>query len=179
MMPKLIIVEGPDCSGKSTLTKFLAQQLNAIRWHMTWTPRLTEGMQDYQMNALENAEWIVKHTDQVLILDRHWPSERVYAPIFRPEVAHKFDHQALRDKIRGLGGIYVFCARPDVIDAHMRNQDPAHPYNVHDFKRVVRGYIELQNQMLEEDRSGKEVLIYRYDIFAHNMASFKMMIQNL
>ncbi len=190
MKTKLLIIEGPDCSGKSTLSAYLARQYRAVRWHMTYTKSLTEGMFDYQMNALENAEWIIKNTDQVVIFDRHWPSEYIYGSLLRPHRVPFFDHSTLAAKIEKLGGCYVFCFRRDVVEAHQANLDPAHPYDEKLFRQIVKRYAEWADMMMNlrmeynqevkhidpTDPGRSDFIRYNYDVYAHNMASFKMLL---
>lgn len=150
MREPFIIIEGPDCTGKTTLSKFLAKELNGWLFHATAQGRLKEAMQDYQTNILHNVETALYELDRAAILDRHWPSEAVYGPVFRPGNPHGFNYESQANRCRSLKAIYILCDRSDVIDAHAEHQDPDHPYDPDQFRRVVDGYRLLRSRMEEE-----------------------------
>ncbi|CAB4182407.1 Tmk Thymidylate kinase [uncultured Caudovirales phage] len=139
MKPKLIILEGADGVGKSTLGKFLAQYFNGVYFHCTATKLLIPAMHDYQQNVLENV------TDNIclgrtVILDRFWISEMIYGGVLRPNNPHGFSWQHFASECRDLDPIYVICSCESAIQRHVEHKDPAHPYEDSTYDKIFREY---------------------------------------
>lgn len=146
-MPKLIIIEGPDCSGKSTLAKHTAIQLNACYIHSTGAKTLHAGMHDYHKSQLQNAEVNLLQGKNV-VMDRLWPSELVYGQILRPAMSDKiYDFVEILALVSTLNPVYVFCDDEDVVVRHERNRNLDHPYSNGQFQRIVEGYRSLYTEM--------------------------------
>lgn len=172
--PPLVILEGPDEVGKTTLGLFLAREFESSFFHATAAGQLKVAMMDYQSNILDNVETSINELKRGIILDRHWPSEVVYGSVFRPENPNNFSHDAFVGRIKALGGIYVFCDHPDVIERHARNRDPLHPYEDANFRRVVEGYRLLNAQLSEK---GFPILDYSIPRWGSNMRDFSRLIR--
>jgi thymidylate kinase len=140
MHAPLIILEGPDCVGKTTLGKYLAKELDGVFWHLTASRTLVAAMQDYQQNTLDNAKVNINEIDRAVIIDRHWPSEMIYGQVFRPETVKDFNHKHLSDQINAMNGIYILCWHDDVVIRHRKEEDPDHPYDDDSFTKVCNGY---------------------------------------
>jgi thymidylate kinase len=110
-MPKFIILEGTDSTGKSSLTKFLAKKLNAFYFHSSGHKSLHVGMQAHHQQILDAVEVNLDNGHNV-VLDRHWPSQQVYGATLRPGVGI-YDITRLRDHAHALGVTYVFCNKPN------------------------------------------------------------------
>ena len=90
----IIIVEGPDCSGKTTLSRYLSVEFNrrgnrSVYFHCAGNKELFPAMSAFQQCVLDNAKWN-KSNGSIVIIDRHWPSEYIYRPIFRPDQKEEF-----------------------------------------------------------------------------------------
>lgn len=77
----IIILDGPDGCGKTTLAKHLEEKYGAYYMHLTWSEKLNERMFDYMAEALLHAERIAKN--KLVVIDRHMLSELVYATVYR------------------------------------------------------------------------------------------------
>lgn len=102
---KIYVVEGPDCSGKTTLVDEMVKQLGAAKLHLTY--RFKTRMDLYHRWAIDRAIQMAQH--QPVIIDRWWPSEIVYAKAFRggtiwPRNARAFDRIARQCEVG-----YIFC----------------------------------------------------------------------
>lgn len=170
--PPLIILEGPDCVGKTTLGQFLTKHFDAFYYHATAKGKLVDAMMDYQSNILDNAETAMAR-GQAVVLDRHWPSETVYGPVFRPTNPNGFDATPHSRRIKKLGGIYVFGDREDVVEAHRAKQDADHPYDEEPFMRVVHGYRALYQMLID---AGAPALVYDIHVYGENMRDFAELI---
>jgi thymidylate kinase len=152
-MKNLIIVEGPDCSGKSTLAKYLVHRLGGVYWHASGHRHLHGGMGAYHANIIENIEWNLRHNPQCapIILDRSWISEYVYANIFRPAYRGLFPYEAVRERIKILGGIYIICDHEKILELHDKERNPEHAYTNADFWRVVQDYRMFWKEHRDDD----------------------------
>jgi thymidylate kinase len=174
---RLIIVDGPDCTGKTTLGKAIARHYSGVYWHLTCTPDLAKAMWDYQNNALDNAANLLD-MGRVVVLDRHWPSEYCYAPITRPS---QWTHEDLNSfryhfeeriaRISYMQALYVFTFRmsiEDAVAAHKAEQDPAHPYNEITYRNVYRNYENLAGEMADRD----DTICYYLEAQGKHMQAF-------
>lgn len=150
----LVVVEGPDACGKTTFCEFLTRYLGGVFWHMSApcnTP-INEAIVAYDNNATENVEANLRLRRNV-VLDRHWPSEVAYAPVFRKDGLREeiWDCAA---RVSLLRPVYVFCMDGDGVDSanlrHAEHLDPDHPYTPDKYAGVYKGYEELIHSMIEE-----------------------------
>jgi len=106
----IFVIEGPDGSGKTTLCNKLAEYLGDSKYiHLTY--RFKDRMFDYHTAAIELCLKYARH--KPVILDRWWPSEKIYADVFRggskwPLGGRLLDRVALKH-----GVTYVFCVPSD------------------------------------------------------------------
>jgi thymidylate kinase len=75
----LILIDGFDAQGKSTLARSLADTYNGIILHQNY--RWKDRMFTYHTAALHHA--IKKSETQLVILDRLWMSEDIYGKVYR------------------------------------------------------------------------------------------------
>lgn len=149
MRPQIIILEGADCTGKSTLMNVLQKVYACPAWHMTCTPALAKAMRDYQVNAVQNAIRNLGTYKDIFIFDRLWPSEMVYGPILRPEMdSFKETSDQIRHMMSPFRVLYIFCMTPAATDLHEKNKDPSHPYDAEVHQRVCDGYMDLYKNLL-------------------------------
>lgn len=141
--PPIIVLEGPDAAGKSTLANYLVRAFNGNRFRATWTPALNVAMADYQRSILDNVLDHIKYVGTPFILDRHWPSEWVYGGLFRSLTPDHFKFMAEFDAlIKSNGGVYVFCGDDIMtqIARHKQNVDPTHAYSEQKYAAIVGRY---------------------------------------
>lgn len=103
----IVVLEGADGTGKTTLANKLVELYDGHYMHLTY--RWPEKMFNYQLAALHRAVKISQH--KLVVIDRHWVSENVYADIFRngtkwPELGRLFDRILKR-----FGAVYIVCVR--------------------------------------------------------------------
>ena len=148
-MTRLIIVEGPDCSGKTTLAKALANGLNYNYVHMSGAPALHSAMAEYHAATLHSIEWTVGNVyGSGCVMDRSWPSEHVYGRLFRPHLVSRFPFVQQIDKIKTLRGIYIMCDSEEIVGLHNKEPDPSHHYDDGLFAAIVYEYRNLTTIMM-------------------------------
>ena len=109
--PPIIVLDGPDCSGKTSIADEIVRQTGASRIHLTY--RMKSRMDLYHRWAIEWAARKRAATGKPVVVDRWWPSEIVYARAFRgrtlwPRNARAFDRIG-----RFYGVSYIFCVPRD------------------------------------------------------------------
>lgn len=143
-MPGIIILDGPDATGKTTLQKFLVNRYSAKHLHLTYNSSVASRMFDYQTEAMIEA--IKLSQDHLVVVDRHWISEAIYARVFRG--GSPWPHMGrLMDRVwRKHAAMYVICL-PDTIESgienHHKNLDPSHPYDDVKFTELLTRYLAL------------------------------------
>lgn len=95
-----IIIEGPDCAGKSTLAKSLAEALDMNILKMT-----ANGGQSVP-------EYLQKLACDGVIIDRCWVSEQIYSDLFGREQRIDNDDAEALTELCGLIGIPIIVLLP-------------------------------------------------------------------
>lgn len=100
----IIVVEGPDGSGKSTLVSQLARQTGYKVIHRV----APETQQDVDLMYL--SYWEEMHRAQNLIYDRAWYSDMVYGPIYRGKATITYnDMYRFEERMAKVGGMIIHC----------------------------------------------------------------------
>jgi len=160
---RLFIIEGPDCTGKTTLAKFMVnyfaqKQRPVFFFHATTGPCLAPAQGEYQMNILDNAVENIKITGGYAVLDRHWPSNQCYGLALKNQDI--FDPRRYREIIRNNMGCYIFADCESCVDRHEAEKDESHPYDPHDYQAIREEYWRLSAAM-SRDKSE--------NVFSYNM----------
>lgn len=105
----IIVLDGPDGAGKTTLANEIARQSGGRVIHLTY--RFKDKMPSYHTAALELALRYSEH--QTVVLDRWWPSQTCYASAYRggsewPMMDRLLDRVALKHRL-----IYCICLPQD------------------------------------------------------------------
>jgi len=169
---QLIIVEGPDCSGKTTLSKYLARSLRMSYWKCNSAMRGKFAMAHFQ-NVLDCVKFNIS-CGQGVVIDRHWPSEMIYGPLCGREGLTAGEAMDMDSQIMKMSGLYVLCRRCDVVDAHARKKDTDHPYEEELFRKIVSGYEQFAQSMYDRD----DVLIYSYEVMSHQLERMAEMVRD-
>ena len=98
---RYVIVEGPDCSGKSTLVERLK---NSLRWDSKYL-RHADGNQFFRY-LREYA------TQEAIIFDRAHFSESVYSRMWRGGSPFSQKEKQILDEVSSLHGLVIFCLPP-------------------------------------------------------------------
>ena len=119
VMRGIICVEGPDGAGKSTLVSNLLHEFNGVS--LKASAKWLDRMDVYHTALLNRAKKLAR--DRLVILDRWWPSEYIYAPIYRPNGTNCTKWRSygrfLDLDFTIAGGMYVFVL-PDQAEAIRR-----------------------------------------------------------
>ena len=106
----IIILDGPDGTGKTTLAKMLQKKLKAAYLHLTY--RWKEKIFDYHTAAIRFAA----RKNKPIILDRWWPSEAIYAKGYRGGSDWPLQGRMCDRIARKFGAVYVYCL-PESVQA--------------------------------------------------------------
>lgn len=111
----VIVLEGPDCAGKSTLAEFLHLQWGAKAMHQSY--RFKDRMPQYHTAVLERV--LKARQKGPVIVDRWWPSEAIYAQAFRggtkwPMMGRMLDRVAIQHNF-----VYVSCLPASNPEKHL------------------------------------------------------------
>jgi len=109
----IVILEGPDGAGKTTLGQYMAKSLNGAYLHLSY--RWPDHMFEYHTAAIRYAIRLANKTKAPVIIDRWWPSESLYAAEFRG--GSKWPHMGrMMDRIaRKHAAMYVYCLPMDLV----------------------------------------------------------------
>jgi thymidylate kinase len=100
----IVLLEGADASGKTTLARHLVDRYGAKYLHST----VRRDVWRYHTGALRLA---VRHSEnQLVVMDRHWISELVYGAVFRGAPAYDVGARCFDRVLRRYGAVTVLCA---------------------------------------------------------------------
>jgi thymidylate kinase len=107
-MKGLIVIDGCDGTGKTTLAKAICDRFDGVYIHNTY--RWPTKMPLYHTAALHRALKLAR--TQLVVIDRLWMSEAIYADVYRggspwPHMGRMMDRM-----IRKVGGVYILAQSP-------------------------------------------------------------------
>ena len=144
-MQKLIILEGPDRTGKSNIAQELSRRLFVPYFKNNDEVKNFLDPKDYYVNVLRYADpyfvSYLKQTGHSVIIDRHYPSEWVYSQVFK----RKTDIEALRrtdEAMAGLGVKIVICWRSSY--ANREDDDFPGVINEEKLQKIHDGYVKFR-----------------------------------
>jgi thymidylate kinase len=127
-------------------------------FHCNGNKELFPAMTAFQTCVLQNVELNLA-LGTTVIIDRHWPSEYVYARLFRKEMLPNVHNNVFKEWCRKLRAEYIYCDSDSSLARYIQNSDPAHPYDPDQHKQIRMGYIDwFLNEI-----AGKEEY-HRYDL---------------
>lgn len=103
----LVVLDGPDASGKTTLANTLAEKYDGEVIHFTWNEELEKNMDTYMMGTLLHAITLSK--EKLVIIDRLWMSELVYSEVFRGGTKYDALHWDIRNLLNDINATQVIC----------------------------------------------------------------------
>lgn len=105
-MPGIIVIDGPDGAGKTTLAKSICEKFDGVYLHLTY--RWKTRMFYYHTAAIQQA---AKHASRgrTVVIDRWWPSEAVYADVFRGGSPWPLLGRFLERVMLKYAGVYVLA----------------------------------------------------------------------
>lgn len=105
----IIVFEGPDGAGKTTLALEMQKYLGARYIHLTY--RFKDRMHLYHYAAIRLAAHLAQH--QPVVIDRWWPSEITYADAYRGGSKFAKYFTLLEHIANKMGVTYVYCLPQD------------------------------------------------------------------
>ena len=137
----IIVIEGPDGGGKSTLATKMAKQTGykLIRMSYPKTEEEEKLMAGDYLQKLKSAKNI--------IFDRAWYSEMVYGPIKgrNPNNITYPMMYKLEEKITQSGGLLIHCTGPKSLLWKRASERGEDYINKHEFDKVYDGYLQLMS----------------------------------
>jgi len=147
MIPRIIILEGPDCSGKSTLAKeLLSRYKNSVYLHMKH--KFKKLMFHYNTAVFMQAE---RHLAEgkTVIIDRCWISENIYGGVLRNGGGWPLIGRYMERLFQKHSYVGVICKPWDdlyeQVWRHKDQKDKDHPYKDNDYALIVSHYDNLAN----------------------------------
>lgn len=169
MTPQLFIIEGSDCSGKTTLAKSICAIASCAYLHARGDKSLHLAMTAYHQSLTECAE-VTLHSNCSVVLDRHWPSEVVYGTVFRKHVLDRYDLRKVVSDIEILSPTYIWCHSDKA--AERQQKDPNHPYGKSEFAQVVGEYKSLYTSMMDDKKYRGRCFEYHLETHGTNIIGF-------
>ena len=112
-----IILEGPDCSGKTTLAKHLLNDFKNYKYihnslddkkNFVWRNEDRKIISTHTSLYYSHVNSLKHHKD--VIIDRLWPSEFVYGNLFRNKI--EYNIKDLKKQIQKYKPVYIGCLPP-------------------------------------------------------------------
>lgn len=164
-MKGIVILEGADASGKSTLAKKLLSVYKGTYLHATY--RFKNKMPIYHAALLRKALKLSK--TQLVIIDRLFISEYIYAKVFRNGTPWPEAFKMFNNFCREMNIPIVLCV-PDTIERGKIWFEQSRHQRIEMYKNVDK-IIEEYCNYANEHKYDKNVLIYNRD-FAENYGEY-------
>lgn len=137
----IIIIDGCDKSGKSTLSNFFCEAFHAEYYHAN----LSRGK-----NLYEKYVSIINQFEGIVVCDRFFTSEMVYGPVIRKSSRiSDIEFEKLCTLVSSLGGIFIHCyASEEKILSRMKSQgeDFLKPSQV---PKILSGFETITKTMIK------------------------------
>lgn len=122
----LVIVEGPDCSGKSYLIERMIKKFPGYLVKITDRPKDSSIQQrnkiiEHYHRVLDFAE---RNWNDIIILDRFYPSELVYSVKRGYDANDDRRFDVIKRRVEDLEHLFVFCDPGEAIILERMKQDP-------------------------------------------------------
>lgn len=165
----MIIIEGPDGSGKTTLIKQLAGVTQ-----LPIAPRVVSKDAEAQVDLVDWVEKNLKEGFQATLFDRHrLISEPIYGPTLRAKAEPMFDNWVWLtnqfNRFYNIGPVIIYCLPPFGAVWDSVRSDPDNKV-VHD-ERIARAIYNMYvtRAALDYSRMGNRVLIYNWIKDGHSL----------
>lgn len=119
-MNKLIILEGADGTGKSTLANEFLEQTKGHLIHGTWKPGWD--IPEYHEDMYDAALGLLAY--QAVIMDRWAVSEEVYANAYRGGAKYSSDDwmaDTMGAAINSQDVVFIYCENENAVENHKEN----------------------------------------------------------
>jgi hypothetical protein len=132
----IVIVEGCDKAGKTTLAQTLAARVDLIYYHATIS---------LETNLFEKYVDIIRSINRPTIADRFYPSELVYGPLIRGHSRLSISQfRNLNKMIQIQGGCFIYCfANRSIITDRFTSEEEDYlpisliPETLRNYKRII------------------------------------------
>lgn len=170
----IIVLDGPDGTGKSTLAQAMVKELGARYLHLTY--RWKNKMFDYHTAAISTA--LIWSETQPVVIDRWWPSEIVYADAYRGGSRWPLGHRLFEKIALKHAVTYVFCIPQDK-DAYLKHYNELKGKRVEMYdegmERVYDGFVKIFSKLSR--RMG--VSLYDYTKDGHHVSELAHIFNSL
>jgi thymidylate kinase len=135
----ILILEGADCSGKSTLAEQIHKQTGYKQLHRT-QPKTEEDKKCMMDEYLQ----VIK-ANKNCILDRSWYSEMVYGPVMRDASVISYPQMyELERMLTKNGALLIYCTAPEpTLWKRCLRRGEEYITKPDDFHNICKGFDEL------------------------------------
>lgn len=141
-MPGLIVIEGPDGAGKTTLAEMIVNKTHGVYLHGTYT----EDPYQHHLGLLKAAVTALD-AGETVVMDRHWISECIYGQVMRGGVGYGTCARMFHRHLMFLGAQYVVaCPPPDLVVENflrLREERSEHVERVDHMRDIACRYLDL------------------------------------
>lgn len=138
----IIIVEGPDGSGKSMLAEKISKQAGFILMHRS-----------YPKNELEKTRMINEYLEVIksgtnVVFDRSWHSELVYGTVMRDDsvITYPSMYELEKQICRNGGGLIIYCTgKPNILWNRCTARGEDYVTDFATFSKICEAYDELMS----------------------------------
>ena len=137
----IIIIEGPDGSGKTTLAEQISKQTKFPIVH-----RSQPKTEEEKKNMMGTYLLAIKEHKNV-IFDRCWYSEMAYGPVMRDESIISYPEMYALERALARGGaILIHCTGPEpTLWMRCQNRGEEYVTSRDDFKAIFRNYVDIMS----------------------------------
>lgn len=133
-MRGVIVIEGADAAGKTTLANYICNKFNAKYEHMIY-------YKDCWTNHLACVRRVIELAENnVVVVDRHWISEVLYAHVFRDGSQYPLAARFMDRMFVKMGALYILCVPSDITKQIARHAERKEIEMYDSIEKIVKIY---------------------------------------
>lgn len=152
-MSKIILVEGPDCSGKTTICNSIVDNFNFKCLHLSKL-KDNQSVDEFYINFIDNLK-IQKQNNMNIVLDRAYISNIIYSTVFKQDETIS---RYLMDELKKLIDIIILC--------------------IPDKDKYITHFNNIKNQRFELYDNMNDIYDLYYDLYYNSSSKLKYTIDN-
>lgn len=140
----IIIVEGPDGAGKTTLVESLLRSIPGATMQHFGAPETPEAAEEYWQVYAAAIQKV--QPNQVVIFDRSWYSDMVYGPVMRRRSEMSRAHADMLSAmvVASGGGMILYCTAPiKVLASRCRQRGESYVTAYADLQDITKLYSDV------------------------------------
>lgn len=149
----VVVLEGADNMGKTTLAKYMEENFGAYYINHTWSPQLDSKFLEYMTNSFARISHIALR--QLVVVDRAWVTHELYGKAYGEYKVNPGVQPLIDSMLKNFGAVNVMCLADDLDKVQELHEASEKDEMYKDNYEVARLYDLLWGAGIKGMRDGK------------------------